>query len=182
MKVIKWVPSYKKTLLNANFFTHSNPKILFKRQLYVKEQNLTIKNGIARIPVVNLSDKSILLSVGSIISDYEIPAVCAGAFSNPDSDLILNSAIVNITQKDKLAYLIYYHIKDSAKNISKSVLTAWNRICKVRGCMERLSEKYLQTLSKDIDFPEYAIITNVIWYTLRIMMTVALVIQMMTLK
>jgi hypothetical protein len=130
MSVVKCVPSYKEALLNANCFTHSNPTILSRRMLYVKEQNITIKKGIARIPVVNLSEQPALISAGSIISDYELPATCAGAFSKLEIDPLLNANMSKIIQKDKLAYLIFCHIKSTAESTSESILSILNRLCK----------------------------------------------------
>jgi hypothetical protein len=107
MNIVKCAPSYKKSILDVDCVTRSNPAILSKRQIYVKDQNIKVKRGIANIPVVNLSDKPVAISAGSIVSDYELSIICASA-TIKDFDVMTNPRTSKIVQEDITAYSYFF--------------------------------------------------------------------------
>jgi hypothetical protein len=140
MNIVKCAPSYKKPILDVDCVTRSNPSMLSRRKIYVKDQNIKVKKGIANIPVVNLSDKPVAISAGSIVSDYELPVICASATAK-DFDVMANPRTAKIVQEDMTAYCTFCKILDSAKGIPETVLFVASRLCNYCALVDYHSDK-----------------------------------------
>jgi hypothetical protein len=116
MQIVKCVPSSKRTIPDIECFAKSNPSLLSKRKIFVKDQNIKVKDGIAKVPVINLSDNRVAISAGSIVSDYELPIICAAANSQ-GFDIKSNPRITKIVEEDRVAYETFCKILDLAKGV-----------------------------------------------------------------
>jgi hypothetical protein len=128
MNVIKCAPSNKRKILNTECIARSNSSMLSRRKIFVKDQNIKARDGIASIPVINLSNDPVAISAGSIVSDYELPALCATATAQ-DFDLTANPKITKIIEEDSVAYGIFCKIVDLAKGIPEIVSSIACRLC-----------------------------------------------------
>jgi transposase InsO family protein len=128
MNVIKCAPSNKRKILHTDCIARSNPNLLSRRKIFVKDQNIKVRDGIASIPVINLSNDPVAISAGSIVSDYELPTLCATATAQ-DLDLMADPKITKIIEEDSVAYGIFCKIVDLTKGIPEIVSSIACRLC-----------------------------------------------------
>jgi hypothetical protein len=128
MHIVKCAPSNKRTITDTECFAKSNPSLLSKRKIFVKDQNIKVKDGISNVPIINLSNNCIAVSAGSIVSDYELPILCATAIAQ-GFDIKSNPKIAKVVEKDNVAYGTFCKILDLAKGIPEIVSSIAIRLC-----------------------------------------------------
>jgi hypothetical protein len=128
MHIVKCAPSNKRTIPDTECFATSNPSLLSKRKIFVKDQNIKVKDGIANVPVINLSDNCVAISAGSIVGDYELPILCATATAS-GFDIMSNPKIAKVVEEDSVAYGTFCKILDLAKGIPEIVSSIASRLC-----------------------------------------------------
>jgi hypothetical protein len=138
MKIVKCVPSSKRTIPDIECLAKSNPSLLSKRKIFVKDQSVRVRDGIANVPVINLSDNSVAISAGSIVSDYELPIICATANAQ-GFDIASNPKITKIVKEDRVAYETFCKILDLAKGVPEIVSSIASRLCIYCSSIDRQS-------------------------------------------
>jgi hypothetical protein len=89
---------------------------------------------------VNLSDRPVAISAGSIVSDYELPIICASG-TVKDFDVMTNHRTAKIVQEDMTAYCTFCKILDSVEGIPETVLFVASHLCNYCALVDYHSDK-----------------------------------------